>query len=252
VSLWRVAVRPRWIAALVLALAVAGAFAALGQWQLERSIASGAIVERTTEVVVPLETIAEPQEPTHSASDGQLVTVTGEYVAGDFMLLEHRVNQGDTGYWVVGHLGTSEGDIAVALGWSETQKQAKDVLEALDKRAPFTDTVTGRYLPGEAPQESDFEGGRLTTLSPPALVNLWQSVADGGTYGGYIIAADAAAGLEAIDSPAPPAEIAVNWLNIFYAAEWVIFAGFAVFLWFRLVKDAWERETAEAAQPAQV
>jgi hypothetical protein len=31
-------------------------------------------------------------------------------------------------------------------------------------------------------------------------------------------------------------------LNIFYAIEWVVFAGFAVFLWYRLVRDAWERE----------
>ena len=37
----------------------------------------------------------------------------------------------------------------------------------------------------------------------------------------------------------------LNWLNIFYAAEWIIFAGFAVFLWYRLVKDAKEREDEE-------
>jgi hypothetical protein len=29
----------------------------------------------------------------------------------------------------------------------------------------------------------------------------------------------------------------VNWLSAFYFAEWVLFAGFAVFLWWRLVKD---------------
>jgi surfeit locus 1 family protein len=29
------------------------------------------------------------------------------------------------------------------------------------------------------------------------------------------------------------------------AAEWVIFAGFAVFLWYRLARDAWEREKEE-------
>ena len=241
--------RPRWIAALVLALAVAGAFAALGQWQLERSIASGDIVERTTEVTVPLETIAEPQKPTSGASDGQLVTVAGEYVAGDFLLLEQRLNDGELGYWVVGHLSTSEGGIAVALGWSETREQAQDALAALEERAPFTATVTGRYVGGEAPQEGDFESGKLTALSPPALVNLWQAVHEDGTYGGYIVAADAAAGLEEIDAPPPSAEIAVNWLNIFYAAEWVIFAGFAIFLWYRLVKDAWEREQADATQP---
>jgi surfeit locus 1 family protein len=39
-----------------------------------------------------------------------------------------------------------------------------------------------------------------------------------------------------------------NWLNVFYAIEWVVFAGFAVFLWFRLVRDAFEREHEEAEE----
>ena len=38
----------------------------------------------------------------------------------------------------------------------------------------------------------------------------------------------------------------LNWLNVFYAVEWVVFAGFAVFLWYRLVRDAVERERDEA------
>jgi hypothetical protein len=36
-----------------------------------------------------------------------------------------------------------------------------------------------------------------------------------------------------------------------YAAEWAIFAGFAVFLWYRLVKDAWERERDDALEAAE-
>jgi hypothetical protein len=56
------------------------------------------------------------------------------------------------------------------------------------------------------------------------------------------------AGLDAIYSPPPIVQNTVNWLNIFYAAEWAIFAGFAIFLWYRVMKDAWEkqREDAEA------
>ena len=30
----------------------------------------------------------------------------------------------------------------------------------------------------------------------------------------------------------------INWLSAFYFLEWMLFAGFAVFLWWRLVKDA--------------
>lgn len=33
----------------------------------------------------------------------------------------------------------------------------------------------------------------------------------------------------------------MNWLNVFYALEWVVFAGFAVFLWWRLLADAHRR-----------
>jgi hypothetical protein len=43
--------------------------------------------------------------------------------------------------------------------------------------------------------------------------------------------------------------VALNWLNVFYAVEWVVFAGFAIFLWYRLVRDAVERER-EAAEEA--
>jgi hypothetical protein len=30
-------------------------------------------------------------------------------------------------------------------------------------------------------------------------------------------------------------------MNIFYAVEWVVFAGFAIFLWWRLVADDYRR-----------
>ena len=241
--------RPRWIAALVLALAVAGAFAALGQWQLERSVANTEAVERTSETTVPLESIAQAQQPVSEASAGQLVTVDGEFRPGDFMVLEKRLNEGDAGYWVIGHLATDNGPgLAVAFGWAETEQQAADALTRLEADAPPQASVTGRYLPSEAPQEGDFESGEFSAMSSAALVNLWSAVDEGGVYGGYVVAHEPADGLIAIYSPPPSTAVEINWLNIFYAAEWVIFAGFAVFLWYRLVKDAWEREQHEMAQ----
>ena len=56
-----------------------------------------------------------------------------------------------------------------------------------------------------------------------------------------------------ISSPAPSEGSRVNWLNIFYAIEWAVFAGFAFYLWYRLARDAWEKEVEEledAASPA--
>ena len=83
-------------------------------------------------------------------------------------------------------------------------------------------------------------------LAVSELVNLWAQAPDG-VYGGYVVADEAPAGLEAIDAPPPSTEVSLNLLNVFYAIEWVLFAGFAIFLWYRLVKDAWEEETADEA-----
>jgi surfeit locus 1 family protein len=247
-------VRPRWIAALVLALAVAAAFAALGQWQLERSVNNTEAVQRASETAVPLHSIAEPQQPVTEASVGQLVTVEGQFLPVDFMILEERLNEGDEGYWVVGHLAAEDGaGLAVALGWAQSEQQAQDALSRLEADAPFEASVTGRYLPGESPQQGDFESGQLSAMSTAALVNLWRTVDERGVYGGYLVAEDPADGLVAIYSPPPSTDVEINWLNIFYAAEWVIFAGFAVFLWYRLVKDAWEAEMrAKSLQDAEL
>jgi cytochrome oxidase assembly protein ShyY1 len=253
-TIWNVARRPRWIAALVFALALAGAFAALGQWQLDRAVSNGYVVERETESVLDLDSVAEPQAPVQSKANGQLVRAVGVWVPGDFLVLEDRHNAGEAGYWVVGHLAAEldtgvRAGLPVALGWTSSKETAEEVADSFGSTADQVE-VTGRFLVGEAPQDSDFESGEFSSVSPAALVNLWEKTDAGGIYGGYVVAQDAASGLQAIDSPAPSTEVEVNWLNIFYAAEWVVFAGFAIFLWYRLVRDAWEREMEELAEQA--
>lgn len=245
--MWSVARRPRWIAMLVLALAVAAGFAALGQWQLERSIASGTVVERDTETVRALDEVATPQEQMPSSLAGQVVEASGRFVDGDYLTVSGRVNDGVEGYWVVGHLqtdGASPAALAVALGWAPTEREATSAIAGLPTGSA---TVTGRYLPGEAPQLTDFEKGERSTLSAADLINVWPDFS-GDVYSGYLVSHDEAAGLDLIDSPTPTTEVSLNWLNLFYAAEWAVFAGFAVFMWYRLVKDAWEREVELAAE----
>lgn len=242
-SIWAVARRPRWIAALLLALAIAAGFAALGQWQLERSFESGAAPEEQTETVVPLESISQPQTPVPALATGQLVTFQANFVPGDYVVLSDRINTSAPGYWVVGHAVAADGaSVAVALGWAASSDAAASAIAALETTPPPS-TVTGRYLPTESPAESDFEHGVRSTLAVPELVNLWGTPPDG-AYGGYVVIGSDVPGLDRIDSPRPISEVSLNLLNIFYAVEWVIFAGFAIFLWYRLVKDAWELETA--------
>jgi len=244
---WTTARRPKWIGALVLALAIAASFALLGQWQLERSFEGGEVTEEQTETVVPLDSIAVPQEPMMSAATGQRVVVQGTFVPRDFLVLSGRSNHADPGYWVVGHLVTTNGaSLAVALGWAETEDAAASAVDQLSTVTPGGE-FGGRYLPTESPQQSDFEAGVRSALAVSELINIWEQVPDG-VYGGYLVLADAPAGLEVIDSPPPVTEVSLNLLNVFYAVEWVIFAGFAVFLWYRLVRDDVEDQLAAEAE----
>lgn len=238
-----VALRPKWIGALILALAIAAGFAALGQWQLSRAVEGGLVTEEQTETVVPLDSIAEPQRPMPAETIGQLVSFEAEFVPGDYVVLSDRFSGSTSGFWVVGHgLRSNGASIAVALGWTGTADAAASAIRALEESPP-TPAIEGRYLASESPQQSDFEAGQRSALAVAELVNLWADAPDG-VYGGYVVIDADIAGLTQIDSPPPNTEVSLNLLNIFYAAEWVIFAGFAVFLWYRVVRDAWEDETA--------
>jgi len=74
------------------------------------------------------------------------------------------------------------------------------------------------------------------------LVNRWDCPT---MYDAYLVLDDAPSPLEAIESVRPLPQATLNWLNIFYAIEWSFFALFAIYFWYRLVKDAVEREADE-------
>ena len=237
--MWRVALRLRWIAALILALGVAAAFAALGQWQLDRSVEQATVIERDTESVVPLESLAVPQSTITTQASGRTVSVACRFVEGDDVVVVERQSPSGSGSWLVRHCRTPEGDsLVVAAGWLG--------------EAAFVDSdpgrereVTGRYVPSESPQQSDFHDGKRQAVAVSEILNLWSE--PGPVYGGYLVLEDVPAGLTTIVTAVPDIDAKLNWLNLFYAAEWVIFALFALYLWYRLVRDAWERELEEAS-----
>jgi surfeit locus 1 family protein len=239
---WSVARRPRWIAALLLCLGIAAGFAALGQWQLSRSVVNVDTEAPDTEAAVPLESIAEPQTEVTQPQLGRRVTVEGDIVPADFVVLTGRNNGDDAdGAWLVAHFVTDDGvTLAVALGWAPDA----DTAAAAQARPSWAGPLVGRYLPSEAPTDSDFAAGERSALSVAELINIWPDAQP--TYGGYLVVEEAWPGLDQIYSPPPVREIEFNLLNVFYALEWAIFAGFAIYLWYRLVRDVVERE----AEPA--
>ncbi|QAY61670.1 SURF1 family protein [Microbacterium protaetiae] len=244
--------RPRWLAMLALCLVVAGVFAWLGQWQLGRALDTSATTPGETEQVLPIEQVVEPGAYLNSPLVGQKVQVSGHFVAGDFIVVSERMNGDDQGFWVTGQFrldGTENPtSLAVAVGWAATLEKARDAASTLNAGGQSTSTMTGRLISDEGPRVPPRnDPDALRSMSPAALLSRWHDIAGLDVYRPYLVADQPLGSLVRIVSHAPAGGGGLNWLNLFYAAEWAVFAGFAFYLWYRLARDAWEKEVEELA-----
>ncbi len=263
----RIARRPKWILLLIFALALAAAFAWLGKWQLERAVLDSQAASSPTEIAKPLTVLAQPGGPIPMEAGGHLTSVQGSFDPEGFVFLTGRLNKDQAGYWLVGRflvagsgpasdsvaaVGPASVTLPVALGWAPTLDALESALTQ-EKAAAVgavaaqsTVTFSGRLMPTEAPLAPKHDGDpfAMSTLSVASLINVWPSYS-GTSFGAYLIVDKAPDGLTLIDSAPPESSTTLNWLNIFYAVEWAVFAGFAVYFWYRLVKDAFEREEEE-------
>ena len=257
--MWKTALKPRWIAGLVFAIVVSGVFVLLSQWQFGRSTQPEVTVNPATEDVKVLTELLKPGTFFPGSASDQMVVADGTYDPAKQVLVPGRLKNGESGYWVVsgfavagaptlaGVAASPQTWIPVARGW---------VADPDDADAPPSGIVnlTGRLLPSESPLPSTApEAGRASAVSVAELINYW----DVSMYPGFVAAAsELAAGSDlsaaAVDGPLKPLEIGpqppaqqVNWLNLFYSLEWVVFAGFALFIWWRLVKDDYRRDLEE-------
>ncbi len=266
-TLREVMLRPWWIGMLLFALVVAGVFAWLGQWQLGRAIDTNPPPPGITEDVRPIADVVAPGTYLPEPLVGQKVDVAGTFVAGDFLVVSSRFNGGDEGYWVTGQLRVDpatpageEGQIpdptslAVAIGWTPTRAVAEAAASSLNSDPGSDDLaaveLTGRLISDEGPAlpPKGAPATEMTRMSPAALLSWWHDTDGLNVYRPYLVADGGDTlrdGLVPIDSPAPEEGSNVNWLNVFYAVEWAIFAGFAFYMWYRLARDAWEKELEE-------
>jgi surfeit locus 1 family protein len=267
----RTALRPRWLALLGLVVMVCVGFGWLGAWQL--GVARDRGGERARRVVaarpvVPIGQVLRPQQPFGVAADTRSVTASGRYDAGRQVLVSGRVQAGRVGWWVVAALRTSDGGwLPVVRGW---------VPAADDERARAAGApsglvrVAGVLQPDESPAEPDAPGGppggpapaaALTALDSAELVNRW----GGPIYNGYLVlSAESVAAAPEVEPAATAGTVAgqpdrvplpqpqaagLAWRNAAYAVQWWVFAGFAVVLWWKMVRQDLVERQSERAQP---
>ena len=246
----KVATRPKWIGALLLAFAVAAIFASLAQWQADRTYRyiPKAPVSQT---VVPLDSLAKTSAPFEADQVDRLVEVMATPLPGMAYVVADRIqldgNGGSkNGYWLIRPATTDQGKFVIlALGWFATEEEAKAKAESFKTLAEdmMLRKYVGIYEPSEDPRPAD--GIVFPTLSLAQLVNQPNLPANLDAYAGFVIVQEPKEFGERILIGQNPGSTIFNWLTAFYALEWALFAGFAIFLWARLVKDEVIRERAE-------
>ncbi|SNU00381.1 Cytochrome oxidase assembly protein ShyY1 [Ruaniaceae bacterium KH17] len=231
------------ITLLILLAAAAVVCAQLGAWQLDRAAIRGASEaqqieeERLAADPVPLESVLRVGDLVTKQHKLIKAEVTGEW--GEQFLIADRLVDGAPAYLVLTELRLTEGPDAGAMipvlrGWMTEQ----DVAAAGGAQSVPVPTgeasLIGYIHEDEKAASGDFPPGQIGAISVGQLLNLW----GGPAFSGYLVAVDAVGGgVETLPAPSYSEGEGLNLRNLLYAGEWFLFGGFALFLWWRMVRD---------------
>ncbi len=273
---WQVAVQPRYLAGLALAIAAAGVFALLANWQWSRTLTPIPAPPQEFESVelselirpggtLPAELINRPVQfsATIDFSNAFIVSGRRQLASGVETV---------PGYWLVSNSFPTEAETALDSAPSAQSSLTVAIYFStdLERLVLLRDDLAG--LTSELSAELDFEGvlaapegprplqlPALASLSVAQLVNLY-SAETLRSYPAVVIFTESSvkgftdhlleqgilvpAGIDPIRIRYLEEDFEVNWLTAFYAIEWVIFAIIAFYIWWRLVSDARTRARA--------
>jgi surfeit locus 1 family protein len=244
----RTALKPNWLGLLAIVVAVMVSFGMLGLWQLNVARDKGRaqdVSSAPTRPVADIAAVLAPQGPFPQDGTGRRITATGRYDWSGQVLVTPRVLRGELGYWVVTPLvvRSTGARIAVVRGF------VTDPAQAVEPNVATEVTVSGALAPGESPPDNTLHTdpvlpyGQMATLDLSMLVNRWP----GTLYNAFVFATAEQPDVTAATAPAvkrvpPPALVGggLSWLNAAYALQWWVFALFAAYMWWRMVRDDYE------------
>ncbi len=228
-DLWRTAITPRWLIALVALIAFIAISIVLGRWQWDRTQDIIAAERAAAAEAVAIEDILDSDGNWNNADIGRTVVLEGSFTDAE-LLIENREYEGERGTWTVTEFQLRDGrSIAVVRGWLP-----EGVLSPPIRQEPTR--IEGVLHPNEAFYEGANDE-QIITIDAPAIAEVWgMDLVDG-----YVMLQQQDPTVLAADAPAPvivPPTVQVGDVpfplqNFFYAIQWWIFAGFAVFVYGR-------------------
>lgn len=220
-------------------------------WEAGRELAARDLADAPA---VPLDSVLGPDDPYPGDKVGQPVDLSGTWIPASTVEVTGKTLDGQDGRWVVT-------PVAVCDGGGCTDAPAVLVVrgfvpEGANAPAPPAGDVslTGWLQPGEGQGLPDPDP--TDAVLPELRVASAVQHVDTDLYGGYVIAEQPTPGLAGVTPAALPKPDSFTSLrNLFYAGEWWVFGGFAIFLWWRWARDELERVAAvtpedDAEEPA--
>lgn len=248
--MFRAVVTPRGGLLTALAAAAVVVMIVLGVWQWDRS---RPVVDVDALETLPVTEVVPDQGRVTTAEQGAPVSVGGVWRPDRQVLVADRrdpTGSDRAGRWVVTAVevepatGTRPATLLpVVRGW--VPADPSDPAAAVPAPDPGARARVTGWVQASEPLDTPVDvvqpDGVVALLSAADLVNRWpEHVLDA-----FVIAEEAAgtdpatlAGVaEAMPGPVQVARGTRDWRNVAYAAQWWVFAGFAVVLWWRVMGD---------------
>lgn len=245
----RTALRPRYLGLLALMVAATVLCGLLASWQWDR--AHRAITEQqgAPEHLGSLPEVIGVSDPVTNDIVGSAVDATGTFDASEQVVVTGRVIDGQDAVIVVTalHVRTADGEqarLAVARGWmpaSEARGADGEVdPSAVPAPARGEVRITGLLEASEA-ASGGVSGGVAPEISAPMLVNEWGAP----MYTGYLAQTSPADDLAPMPEATSAFRAGMDWQNLGYALQWVLFGAFFLYLWWRTVRTAHREEVED-------
>ncbi|MEE1763754.1 MULTISPECIES: SURF1 family protein [unclassified Streptomyces] len=237
--MYRFLLTPRWWGINVFVLLAIPFCVFMGSWQLSRFEDRMRDHRAATERIDPADRApARPLDellPVDKETSGELATVSGRY--GEQLLVPNREVDGKSGFYVLTLLRTDEGKaLPVVRGWLPGAADAGRAPAAPSGEVTVTGSLQASETPGSngVPVQGGLPAGQTSAISAAALVNLVPE----DLYDAWITLDKGDSGMKAVPATAPQ-DTGLDlkaFQNLGYTGEWFVFAGFVVFMWFRLLR----------------
>ncbi|HEX6249622.1 MAG TPA: SURF1 family protein [Nocardioidaceae bacterium] len=254
---------PRLLPLHLLGLVATGIAVYLGFWQVDvwQAQRESAARDLTTLEPVALDEVIDGDDPFPSSAVGRPVDLAGSWLPEATFFAADRDLHGDEGYWAVTPVAVCDEGAAcdessallVVRGWIPDPQTAPAPPEGRVELTGWLQPPEGSGVQDPDPTDD--------VLPEVRIADAIQRV-DQDLYSAFLVAdraepTDALAGLEVVTPgslPSPSTDTGLR--NFLYGIQWFVFAAFAIFIWWRWVRDEVERgrrareAEAEAEQPA--